>query len=221
MLIPNPKSADTHSRCGFEEFEDFFDPFIQAAAATALIALAMYLQNMYLRAPEQSDIFEMVLKPLTGLIKQMGDTGNLNFQELFTDELLVNVVELTGFQFASRVPLQIFGSAIGLLILVVVVFAYVWSILRSSAISGQKMLAGAKPADADLNVAGTAYTAEDIEKTEKIQAWPLGWVSINFLLACIVVVIASLYYPRLVSLILAALIAQSIIKIVNRIRGKT
>lgn len=216
MLIPNPQSTDSKSRCGFEEFEEFFDPFIQAAVLTALIALAIYLQNMYLRAPEQPDIFVMVLKPLTDLIKEMGIPG-----ELIQKDLFANIVELTGFQFISRVPLQIFAAAIGLLILVIVVFGYVWSILRSSAISGQKILKGAKKRDEDLIVAGAAYTDADIGKTDDIQVWPLGWVSINFLLPCIVLVIASLYYPRLVSLILAALIAQSIKTVVNKIQGKS
>ena len=217
-LIPDPKSDDEKGRCGFEAFEDFFDPFIQAAVATALIALAMYLQNMYLRAPEQANIVNMVFGPLTDFIRELF-SGKLDFAKLVDKGLVDNIAQLTGFRFVSGIPMQIFGSAIGLLVLVVVVFAYVWSMLRGSAISGRAALRAQATAQPGAAVSGTVYTGEDIAKLAKIPVWPLGWISMNLLLSCIIVVIAALYYPRLVTLIVAVLIVRSVKSVLGRLHG--
>ena len=213
ILLPNPKSGD--ARCGFEVFEEFFDPFIQTAVATAAIALAMYLQNVYLRAPTQPDIFTMVLGPIQDMVeKLLENPGEFQLGDIVNLGLLINIKELSGFKFTG-IPLQVFGSAVALLLIVVIVFGYVWWFLRESALSGKDALSkhGNSP------VAGVIYTEDERAKIDEIQVWPIGWISLNLLLSCIAVVIASLWWPRLITLILALFIVRALTRVIKTIRG--
>ena len=213
QLVPNPKSED--SRCGFEVFEEFFDSFIQAAVVAAVIALGMYLQNIYLRAPEQGHIASMVLGPVQSIIEDlMNNASELKLGDLLGSGMLQNVYELSGYEFGG-VPLQVFGSAVALLLIVVIVFGYVWWFLRASALQGAATLS----ARGAGMVSGSHYTAEDLKKLSEISVWPLSWISVNLLLACIVVIIACVWWPRLVALFLALAIYRAIVTVYKALAG--
>lgn len=211
VLLPNPRSTD--ARCGFEVFEEFFDPFIQTAIVTAVIALSMYLQNIYLRAPTQPDIFVMVLGPIQAIVEKLLESpGDFNLGDFTNLGLLTNIKELSGFKF-NEIPLQVFGSAVALLLIVLIVFGYVWWFLRESALSGKDVLTkhGNSP------VAGVLYTEDERARIDEIQVWPIGWISLNLLISCIAVVILSLWWPRLIALILALFIYRALSRLINTI----
>lgn len=213
-LIPNPRSAD--ARCGFEVFEEFFNPFIQAAMLTAVIAFTMYLQNIYLRAPVQADIFTMILEPIQIIVENLIEfSEKTTLGDLTNLRLLTDITVLSGYEFIG-IPLQVWGGSIMLLLIVMLVFGFVWATLRDNALSGAHALAahGVSP------VAGVTYTDNERARIHHIQVWPLSWISMNLLLACIVLVIASLWWPRLITLIVALIIVRVMAKVIGTIRGR-
>ena len=214
LLVPNPRDEDP--RCGFGTLAQFFEPFVLCAAATALIALAMYLQNLYLRAPGQEDIVSMVFQPVEQIIGKLVDSPEAGLGALADTGVFTSIATLTGIDFSEvRLPLQVVGSAVGMLLLVIIVLGYVWYFLRESAVSGRDRLLehGEQP------VAGTTYSADELARIHKIQVWPVGWISVNLLLACIGVVIASMWWPGLVALILAMLVYRALRTVYKAVRG--
>lgn len=197
QLIPNPRSTD--KRCGYEEFERFFDPFVQMAVVSSLIALGMYLQNVYLRAVDQTSIFKMIFEPIQNILEKLLDAdGEMTLGELANLGVLKNIYELSGFSFGG-IPLQVTGSAIALLLITMFVFAYIWWFLRESALDGARNLI-ARESNPELD---SDYSEAEVERVKEIDVWPVSWISVNLLACCIVVVIASIWWPRLVTLFVA------------------
>ena len=183
-LIPNLSSGD--KRLGFEVLERFFDSLINACLLTATITVSMHLQNVYLRTPEHMNIGEMVFSQTFDELRE--NLANIAVGAIFesltsTSEVLkVDIGDLT---------LQTFTTAVALFLLSAIVFMCLWGWLRMSAIDGKKMLLAAGTLDEPQK-----------KKLRQMKVWPVGWISLNFLIFVFFMVGLSMWYVNFVSLVM-------------------
>lgn len=186
VLVPDTTSTDEKNRVGFENFEEVFDHLVQAAIFTALLALVMHLQNVFLRSPTYATIIEMVFD---GAIKAASELV-LNWS------LMPILTYLTTIQTVLDVPIsgvnfQVFISALAMILLAAIVVGSIWMWLRRSAIDGKRYLIQQH----DLSEAKA-------EILRKMNIWPVGWISLNLLISIMFIVFMSMYVVNLVALII-------------------
>ena len=199
LLVPDLGSPD--DRLGFENFERLFDHLVSAAIFTGAIAISMHLQNVYLRAPSQTDIISMVFGSALDdawLAVREGDLGELLGILVSTREVLET----------ETLSLQTYASAIILFILSAIVFFSVWAWLRTTAKEG----ATALPLHRDLS-------PEDQERIMNIKIWPVGWISVNLLIATFVVVGLSMWYVNFISLLIVFFALRMLVLLLNHVKG--
>ncbi len=182
VLVPDTASSDC--RAGFENFEEIFDHLVQAAIYTALLALVMHLQNVFLRSPFHSTIVDMVFG---GAIETLPSLQKFDFSPLMS--FLTTVDSVIGVPIDGA-NFQIFISALAMILLVVIVVGSIWASLRRSAIDGRRYL-----------TQNHNLSKEQKECLGKMAVWPVGWISLNWLVGVVFVVFMSMYIVNLVSLI--------------------
>ena len=191
IILPNRNSSD--SRSGFEAFEEVFDHLVWSGIFTAVLALTMHLQNVFLRSPKHENIFQMVFGEA---IEQFNKAAsNLDLGEV------LGILESIGSVLPTNTTgtnIQIFGSAIAMFLLVVIVLAVVWIMLRATGRKGRAHLLSL----ADL-------TEEEREKIESMDVWPLGWISLNLLLILIFVIFMAMYFVNLLALLVVVLLGYA------------
>lgn len=200
-LLPDMTGDD--ERCGFELFEEFFDNLVRATFAIALIVVAMHLQNVYLRAPGEGNIIQMVF----------GDKPRLVGNALMDGDLteVLKLLSLTSFgdslgSSAAEFSPQTYVAVVVLLMLAVILFGMVWGWLRSSAIRGQNEMIAA--------LTDERYRRQR-EKIEDMKVWPIGWAGINIIIAAVVIVAGSMIWTNFLYLVACLIIAASITRVIG------
>lgn len=193
LLLPKVDSDDP--RLGFESFEKFFDLLVQASIFTAIIAVAMHLQNVYLRSPIYTDIVQMVF----------GKNVNKIRDAITEPDLTALVQALTSTSDALGIPLkemtlQSFASSLALFLICAIVFVCVWLWLRISAKDGQDMLRNRDD-----------ISAEQKRRLNEMSIWPVGWISLNSLIIVAILVGLSMWYVNFVSVVIIYLIVRMLL----------
>ena len=208
-LVPDAETTDP--RCGFQVFEEFFSSLVRATFFTAVIVVAMHLQNVYLRSPIYSNIMEMVFgnKLQVTAAKLYGfDFGGV-FAELTSLTLTFDALRTD----VSRLSPQTFVAAVALAMLALIVFGMVWGWLRASAISGRDYMVG------ELEKRSTRDSKLKT-RLKKMRIWPLGWADLNTLLAAIVIVAGSMIWTNFLVFAVALLILWATVHVLNVIRDR-
>ncbi|MCG7625954.1 hypothetical protein [Epibacterium sp. Ofav1-8] len=191
IIVPSRKSSDPRS--GFEAFEEVFDHLVWSGIFTALLALTMHLQNVFLRSPKHENIFQMVFGDAIESFNEAVSKGSI--------DKVLEILESIGSVLPTNTigtNIQIFGSAIAMFLLVIIVLAVVWIMLRATGRKGRAHLLN----QGDL-------TEAEREKIEGMDVWPLGWVSLNLLLILIFVIFMAMYFVNLLALLVVALLGYA------------
>lgn len=183
-LIPDIKSKDPHKRKGFENFEPFFTDLILASIFTISIGVMMHLQNVYLRAPSQTSIVEMIFSDTITKLETAKDLGDVF--GVFTS--MSEVLEVP----ASSITMQTYAGHIILILVAFIVFSCIWIWLRNLAYRSVDIL-GIKE---NLNEKETA----NLKKNMNI--WPVGWISLNRLIAIFALIAVSMWFVNFIALII-------------------
>jgi Na+-transporting methylmalonyl-CoA/oxaloacetate decarboxylase gamma subunit len=199
MLVPDLKSRD--DRGGYELFEPLFNYLVLAAIFTALLSLSMHLQNVFLRAPGESNILTMVFGGGIEGINQAIETKSLDPVLKFLKSM--NSVLVPG---DEGISLQSYGAGVAFALLTGLVFCSVWFWLRKTALEGIATLR----ARSDL-------TDAEAERLDEIVVWPLGWISINVLLAIGFLIFLSMWFVNFLALVLVFFVIRSVSAIIGQI----
>ena len=203
VLVPDLSSEDP--RCGFERFEGFFHNIILAAIGTGAMAVAMHLQNVFLRSLKHETIIDMVFGNAIDLVNEMVDNGFLSAIPKIVDYLtsMRDVVDMTDL----IVSLQTYAAAIVLIILGVIVFSFLWLWLRRTAVDGHLLYMN-KPDLSD----------RDKDKLKQMKIWPVGWISLNRLLVIGAIIFLSMWFVNFVTLVLIYFSLKAPVYLLNAIR---
>ncbi|HTN60480.1 MAG TPA: hypothetical protein VL147_02870 [Devosia sp.] len=204
-LLPDVMGSD--DRCGFELFEEFFDNLVRATFITALIVVSMHLQNVYLRAPDQANIIDMVFGDDLGTLGRNLAKGD--FAEIIRNGLGLQDAWRTLGSSATEFSAQTYIAVVALMMLAVILFGMVWGWLRTSAIRGQDEMIAA--------LADERYRLQR-EKLETMKVWPIGWAGINIIIASVVIVAGSMVWPNFLYLVVALLVVAAITGLISYIK---
>lgn len=199
-LIPNIKSKD--QRLGFENFEPFFGRLAMASIFTATLALAMHLQNVFLRAPKIPDIFDMVFGDSVAAIQRLISDGEV-YEFLKTFKSMSSVLDIP----PGTITPQTYAAAVVFFLVIVIVFVFLWMWLRQLANKGAFLLSE-----------GTDLTDEQLDILDEMVIWPVGWISINLLFSVVVLLAISMAYVNFLTLVLIFFVAQIVKLLVNYLR---
>lgn len=191
-LVPDIHSTDPRS--GFEVFEAMYMYMIYAVVFTAFIALAMHLQNVFLRAPEFGNIFEMTFG---GLQPAFDSLASGKFAE--TINLLVSMRDALNITGSSGINLQIIATALGMFILALLMSLALVIWPQISASRGKQRL-----------LADKTLTDKQSYAIYKMSVWPAPAMPRTFVATLLVMFVMSLIYVNFLTLLLAALILNSV-----------
>jgi|GEM_PF-2723610 len=185
LLIPDEASGD--DRKGFEVFEPLFEYLVNASILTAIVAVSMHVQNVYLRAPGKSNIVHLLL----------GDDADDLVNRIVNTDLpaLLSYVQSTPAILhtpATAVSLQTYVGGIAIFMVCVIVFFCVWIWLRQAARDGLRALRRSDTLDPDRRAA-----------LKRMKIWPVGWITLNKVIAMVLIVGLSMWFPVLLILVFA------------------
>ncbi|MCP5075363.1 MAG: hypothetical protein GY947_18985 [Rhodobacteraceae bacterium] len=192
IIVPDVTSAD--KRLGFENFEDMFDHLVQAGIYTSILALSMHLQNVFLRSAEHETILDMVFG--VAFEKVGGAYDKMAFGELTDYVLSVNTV------INARIDgtnIQMFISALAMMLLALIVIGSIWAWLRRAALVGKR-----------FQQQSGQLSDEELARLKKMKVWPVGWISINKLLIIMILVFASMYIVNLISFLSIVILVYAV-----------
>ncbi|MQQ10269.1 hypothetical protein GFB49_17515 [Epibacterium sp. SM1979] len=199
ILVPDLGSDD--SRCGFERFESFFHHLILAAIFTGTMAVAMHLQNVFLRSTEDETIIDMVFGGAIAIFQK--DFTKLSIEDFTTFLRSMNdVVDLSDY----TLSLQTYAAPIVLFMIGAITFSCLWLWLRRAAIDG-RLIYRNNPSLSD----------EESDKLDEMDIWPIGWMSLDLLISVGVVVFLSLWFVNFVSLVLLYFAVKALAAILSAV----
>lgn len=202
-LVPEIDAAD--ARLGFDAFEDFFGHLLWAALLTAVLALGMHLQNVFLRAPDVSGLHDMVFgafREATDGVAPNGeatggeapDEGNpfFIFATLLTD--LQSVGKTLDVNFRN---MQFLATGIALLLLAIFPLGMVAGALHQAARHGRMVLRRE-----------LASRRDAILRLRQMKTWPLDSVVLSrtFVSFYILLILLSMWWVNFLGVILFGLI---------------
>jgi hypothetical protein len=194
--VPEPGN----NLCGFLAFRTFFSTLVSAALAIIFGLLLMMLQNQYLRDPGSRDIF-------TFLFVQ----GKDGWAKLVNSDLSSLAGNVLGWLFEPGLVLyQNPQFGIGL-----VVYAFVFV----ACVAGAWMTLNVGARDArDWSLKNLVALSPEIGRApgdvgadlEKMTFWPIGWISLNQLLALLLTLLVAIFSYRIALLFAAWAFVKSL-----------
>ncbi|MEM1159341.1 MAG: hypothetical protein AAGJ28_00265 [Pseudomonadota bacterium] len=179
FIIPDVSSRD--DRCGFERFENFFQHFLVSAICTAIMSLCMHLQNVYLRSDRYTNIFEMTFEKSIEFVGKGTKNGLEDVKNLLTS--INDVIEIPRFV----VSIQTFAAPVIIFLVSLLIFACLWAWLRSAALDGRRYL-----------IQNESLHDLELEKLHRMIIWPVGWMTVNRLIAVIITLGLSMFFVNLI-----------------------
>lgn len=196
VVIPDLESKDP--RRGFEVFENLFDNLLRAGLMTAVMALCMHYQNVFLRTPSHENILEMLFADTVDVANGAlsGDFGPMMAYFVSFDKIIY--IDNSG------ISLQTYATALVNLLIFVIIMGLMWRWLRKLAVNG------------------LGYTARNIPVTpaqkkrlQTMEIWPVGWMSKTLLLLVVALTLAAMYYVNLLPLVIFVLVIYGVKNLIS------
>lgn len=203
VLVPDLSDTSDKKRCGFEVFENRFGFLILASIATAIVALAMHLQNVFLRSPEHSNILDMVFGQY---VETFRNWEKFEISEFF--DLLLTVDEATQLDLTTGANLQFMVTWLVFFLLSMIVAGSSTLWLVVTATSGKARL-----------LASGAISEVQKERLEAMDYWPISWMTARQFVIFISAIMLSMYVVNLLALFLAVALLRLLGGLFGIVRG--
>lgn len=184
ILVPDLQSVD--SRLGFERFAPVMDHLVRAAVATAILAVLMHLQNVFLRVEQSETIVDLVFGDVLGALLKVSE--DIALKPLL--DVLKPTPEALGIPYSS-ISKQTYISAVVFLLIGYIVILSLW-------------LTIAKRADEGRDYIDESLDDEAKKKMADFRIWPLEWISINRLLVSFALLFMCMYFVNLIAFVIMA-----------------
>ena len=190
-LVPDWNSDDR--RKGYEVMESFFNALLAAAIITAVLALAMHLQNVYLRAPGFANLPQMVFG---SILNSAGAQFSAGATLDVADRVKGTLLTVSDAMQASLLSnLQVMLTAFGLMLLVLLV-AFGFSAW---------LLTSAKEGRAALRAELKDEPKEVRRALSRMHPWPSDLITWRYFFTYMGLILVSMFWVNFLAVVLVTL----------------
>ncbi|QYK40227.1 MAG: hypothetical protein KF887_12360 [Paracoccaceae bacterium] len=198
LLVPDPYVHD--DRCGFEVFEPLFFYLCVAGLLTAFMALGVHLQNVFLRAPDFSDLHDMVFGSLAAAVRDMS-----GFRDIGT--VIDRLLSVGAAMDVQTVNLQFVLTGIGLFLIMLIVVGLMTVWLYVAALSGRTRRLAMLRQGPEAGLTDDQRRAL-ARRLRRIRVWPVRWMSLGLFVTYIALIVGAMVFVNLLGVVIMALFVQ-------------